>query len=1559
MKTFNKKLAITIAIIFVGIAIIQFSLKTSFGATNTEDKNAVISTMSVYKDMDYTFLKTYNFGGTNSDKSILTFNTAEELKLSEDIRLKKSKYITTKGYYEEGDLGGATYLISDKAEANGTIELKNGLYANIVPDAYTSEDGTKWVVISIKQCGAKGDGENEDHIGINVALNLANDYAKSDEYDRGIVYIPAGEYKAYDQIQANVQNVNLVGDGDESIVFTDNDYRKTRSYDEPFFASWYGNNNFFGFFKLDAREVNWKRYMRQMCLFYCENVYLYDITYYIPQEAWTGTYYEDKQYTNLTIYAGNKVVTVDNCLMYQMSGTYRGANIGIMDFWQTGTEDITIMNCELHDNARDEQIGIFSVTGKPESYIKNVDFINNTVYTYTTPYKEIHGGRTMCFTVAYGDNEVDDINISGNHFISEIDSKFMTFGDVTNCKVTNNTFEIKCLYNSGSYVFDSSCSNDSDVLIDNNEFFLTYKNSTSEGRTFAAGHLTFSNNRVVSDCIIGKISDRLGIYDNNKFIALNGITSFGSAITCTNNNLTAYAGHNGFYSEIFFLLSGGDENTDIVYTGNTVNDYSYFYDYKAKKPFDRLSSINGGTLNSLNFSNNVYNCPNYSYKDDSYIYITWYRGANVKNFICKDNDFQGVKGMIGYENDESLNTTREFTSNPDIPRITSMDITNNGEKVTEITTTESRISLDKIVKIAKETDEEGNILSEEEVTDRDIDWVSALESIASVEDGVVTRNGYGSVYIYATSKDGSGVYAKVKINFIESNAQDIEFTEDEISLRVGQEYHIMYKVLPFEGTSQSVKWESSDESIVTVDQSGNLTSIALGSAIITATTTDGTNISKTINVTVEPSVVTKITLNKTYDYFEDPGEKVQLEVTSYTPSDAINQSVGRWASSDEEVATVDSNGLVTVVGRGNCTIYAYSTDESCYAIYNVYVTTAAPTNITATATSTTTSTVKWDDMEHMWGYNLYRKEADGEWKQIAYHIHYSTFYDSGLTPGTEYSYKVVGYTCGYDTGTEVMYEGLESDVVTITTNTENVITSITTGTKNIAVTPNDEVAVYLGYTPKNADFAGFEYSLGDESIATITEWNSNEIRIRGKEVGFTTLTISSKNSDATLTIPVGSMPAYKVTDFELDTYYNNVEIKWKPIEEENEIDGYLIYRTQSAVLYPEYYISLDELSKSTYSDDEECYTYLDTGLSFGNGYRYAITPYIVHDGLIYTCSRSSDKSITIDEYVAIESIVAEDEYILNLGEEKEIFVETDTENVSREEFVWYSKNEDIVTVETNSKTSAILKGVSTGISIIEIIANDEDCNYISPKVVVLPNVVSSFNAVADEQKVTLSWDSVKGATGYNIYRYNDDSNEWKLLNSTANCKYEDINLEANKEYAYKISAYIADSEKSYEGELSDEVKVVSNIEFEKPEEPIEPTEKLYLTSDKYKIEDKYISRIGRELTKAEFVNNLQTNGIIKILKQDGTELKENELVGTGMLLEIKREEEKIELKVAVMGDLSGDGKVTAQDLSTINQTILEILTLNDEYKVAADLDENGKLTATDLSTVNEMVLKVL
>ena len=109
--------------------------------------------------------------------------------------------------------------------------------------------------------------------------------------------------------------------------------------------------------------------------------------------------------------------------------------------------------------------------------------------------------------------------------------------------------------------------------------------------------------------------------------------------------------------------------------------------------------------------------------------------------------------------------------------------------------------------------------------------------------------------------------------------------------------------------------------------------------------------------------------------------------------------------------------------------------------------------------------------------------------------------------------------------------------------------------------------------------------------------------------------------------------------------------------------------------------------------------------------------------------------------------------------------------------------------------------------------------------------------------------------------------------------------------------------------------------------------------------------------KKEFVKNLDTNGSIKVLDSDGVEISDDDFVGTGMVFQVSRYGDVYEFYVAVKGDFSGDGKVTAQDLATMNGAVLDMVTLDGVLKVAGDIDENGRFTATDLAEVNSMVLK--
>ena len=139
---------------------------------------------------------------------------------------------------------------------------------------------------------------------------------------------------------------------------------------------------------------------------------------------------------------------------------------------------------------------------------------------------------------------------------------------------------------------------------------------------------------------------------------------------------------------------------------------------------------------------------------------------------------------------------------------------------------------------------------------------------------------------------------------------------------VGSEDTLVAVIEPEEATNKNVTWSSSDESVVTVDENGNIKVVGVGEAVITVTTEDGehtatftvTGMLCLHGVTVEPgSLKMKV---------ED---EEQLTVT-VEPEGVVIKSIV-WSSSNEDVATVDENGNVTAVGKGTATITVVVTDE--------------------------------------------------------------------------------------------------------------------------------------------------------------------------------------------------------------------------------------------------------------------------------------------------------------------------------------------------------------------------------------------------------------------------------------------------------------------------------------------------------------------------------------------------------------------------------------------------------------------------------------------------------
>ena len=273
-----------------------------------------------------------------------------------------------------------------------------------------------------------------------------------------------------------------------------------------------------------------------------------------------------------------------------------------------------------------------------------------------------------------------------------------------------------------------------------------------------------------------------------------------------------------------------------------------------------------------------------------------------------------------------------------------------------------------------------------------LEWTSSDEEVATVDEtGLVTAVGAGEADITVSVSDAnisSTTHVKVVITPTGVEAPDsIELvTNGENSKALGA------KMTPEDATEVKLAYESSDESVATVDENGVVTAVADGECVITTYVTadipataenaeakpvvdevasseaevansaadseapddaaasepkdttdssfgvvpDGLSAETKVTVTTK---VEQITLNKTEGTLT-VGNSVTVTAT-VTPDNATNATVN-WTSSDETVATVDSNGKVTAVAAGSATITATSeSDGDVSADYALTVNKAA------------------------------------------------------------------------------------------------------------------------------------------------------------------------------------------------------------------------------------------------------------------------------------------------------------------------------------------------------------------------------------------------------------------------------------------------------------------------------------------------------------------------------------------------------------------------------------------------------------------------------------------
>lgn len=224
---------------------------------------------------------------------------------------------------------------------------------------------------------------------------------------------------------------------------------------------------------------------------------------------------------------------------------------------------------------------------------------------------------------------------------------------------------------------------------------------------------------------------------------------------------------------------------------------------------------------------------------------------------------------------------------------------------------------------------EVTVLKDEAPSQSAFEWTSSDENVAKVNaQGVVTGVGPGYAIITCCLKDNPEIRTSSVIKVLQP-VKSVKVEETNIALLLGgpagsDRGIVSVQILPENASVKRCVFVSSDESIVMVDDRGNLQAVGVGKAKISiAPDEEGTKVSAVCNVTVAQSV-SSISVSASETIAKGQSFTLKPEIL---PTDATNKTLS-YGSSDESVAKVSKSGVVSAVGCGNAVITCSAVDGS-------------------------------------------------------------------------------------------------------------------------------------------------------------------------------------------------------------------------------------------------------------------------------------------------------------------------------------------------------------------------------------------------------------------------------------------------------------------------------------------------------------------------------------------------------------------------------------------------------------------------------------------------------
>ena len=185
--------------------------------------------------------------------------------------------------------------------------------------------------------------------------------------------------------------------------------------------------------------------------------------------------------------------------------------------------------------------------------------------------------------------------------------------------------------------------------------------------------------------------------------------------------------------------------------------------------------------------------------------------------------------------------------------------------------------------------------------------------------------------------------------------QTVEITGEQ-NLEVGENAQLTTHIGPDAASDRSVTWTSSNPSVVSVSENGEITAHAAGEATISAVAANGVSAALPVQTYTPVSAISF----ETEQYCMTVGESLPTGA-SVLPADAAHKL--RWQSSAPDVAAVDESGTIRAYSAGTAILQAQADGVTAEISVTVY---ASPLCVSLYQSDTKGNRLKVAAVNHSW-----------------------------------------------------------------------------------------------------------------------------------------------------------------------------------------------------------------------------------------------------------------------------------------------------------------------------------------------------------------------------------------------------------------------------------------------------------------------------------------------------------------------------------------------------------------------------------------------------------------